>query len=197
MNKQLLKDNYLVIREFISPEEAKRCAKEFREIDSKEYFPGDDQAPNSAAAYNIKPALEIHCNTTHKVSEAAQTFVLPTYCYSRIYKTGCDLKRHIDRAACEVSVTLHLEGDLDWPICIEASDGTSHSVVLNPCDAMIYLGCIAPHWRKRYRGKEYIQFFMHYVRSDGGCAEVYFDKEDKVNNLERIEILTKEYNGLR
>ena len=42
MNKQLLNDNYLVVREFISQEEAKRCAKEFRDIDSKEYFPGDD-----------------------------------------------------------------------------------------------------------------------------------------------------------
>lgn len=197
MNKQLLNDNYLVVREFISQEEAKRCAKEFREIDSKEYFPGDDQAPNSVAAYNIKPALEIHCNSTHKVSEAAETYVLPTYCYSRIYKKGCDLKKHVDRAACEISVTLHLEGDVDWPISIESSDGTSHSVVLNPGDAIIYLGCVAPHWRMRYRGNEYVQFFMHYVRSGGSCAEVYFDKEDKVNNLERIEILTKEYNGLR
>ena len=68
MNKQLLKDNYLVVREFISPEEAARCAREFRELDSQEYFPGDDQAPNSAAKYNVMPALEIHCNTTHKVS---------------------------------------------------------------------------------------------------------------------------------
>ena len=197
MNKQLLRDNYLVVREFISPEEAARCAREFRELDSQEYFPGDDQAPNSAAAYNVMPALEIHCNTTHKVSEAAQTFVLPTYCYSRIYKTGCDLKKHMDRGACEVSVTLHLEGDTDWPISIEASDGTPHSVILKPGDAMIYLGCVAPHWRTRYGGKEYVQFFMHYVRSRGACSDVYFDREDKVNNIERIEMLTQEYNAIR
>lgn len=43
--------------------------------------------------------------------------LIPTYCYSRIYKPGEVLKKHIDRYACEISVTVTLGyiGKI-WPI---------------------------------------------------------------------------------
>jgi hypothetical protein len=48
---------------------------------------------------------------------------------------------------------------------------------LEPGDAMLYLGCVAPHWRNEFSGKEYCQAFMHYVQSDGPFAWAYFDKQ--------------------
>jgi hypothetical protein len=39
--------------------------------------------------------------------------MLPTYSYARIYANGDELKKHRDRPACEVSVTLHLGSVMD------------------------------------------------------------------------------------
>jgi hypothetical protein len=136
----------------------------------------DCQAPNSPAIYNFKPFLELLCEKTLEVSSLIQETVLPTYCYARIYKGPEVLVRHRDRPACEVSLTLHLGGDAEWPIFIQKPDGTEASVTLNPGDAMVYLGCVADHWREQYTGTSYSQVFMHYVRSNGPNAWAYFDR---------------------
>ena len=188
---------FIIIPKFISPERADALGKEYMQFCEDVKETPDPQAELSYSTYGYITFFELLMEKLPEVVEIVGEPLFPTYCYSRIYKTGCDLKKHMDRGACEVSVTLHLEGDTDWPISIEASDGTPHSVILKPGDAMIYLGCVAPHWRTKYRGNEYVQFFMHYVRSRGACADVYFDKEDKLNNIERIEILTQEYDALR
>ena len=70
------------------------------------------------------------------------------------------------------------------PICIETPDGE------DVCgDAMIYLGCIATHWRPKFEGNEYSQFILNYVRSRG-CYGV-----DKLKCDERPDLLKKEYYG--
>ncbi len=56
---------------------------------------------------------------------------------------------------------------------------------------MLYLGCIAPHWRDEYVGKEYAQFFLHYVRSRGSAAVSYFDKG--IVREPKLEKLIEEY----
>ena len=54
--------------------------------------------------------------------------------------------------ACEISLTVNLDGDEEWPIWIETPDGKEVRVSLKPGDAMIYLGCTARHWREEYKG---------------------------------------------
>ena len=41
---------------------------------------------------------------------------------------------------------------------------------------MLYLGCVAPHWRDEFYGTWYAQIFLHYVRSDSPAGLYYFDK---------------------
>lgn len=187
MNTNLIDNNYIVIRQFIPEERALEIAKQFLKDDEENNFEGDTQAPNSAAIYNYKPGLELLCEKVHQVSQEIDEPVLPTYCYSRIYRNGSTLKAHTDRPACEVSVTLHLYGDLPWAIWIKTPEGNTRCVTLNPGDAMVYLGCVAEHWRDIYRGEWYAQMFLHYVRSNGPCAYNYFDKERK-SNLEESMI---------
>ncbi|AGH56233.1 hypothetical protein CPRG_00149 [Synechococcus phage Syn30] len=199
MNKQLLENNYIIVPGFIPAGEALDIAQRFREEDAIWNYPGDDQAPNSASKYNQKDALELLCNQTLQVSNVLGTYVLPSYCYSRIYREDSVLARHMDRPSCEISVTLHLDGDVPWTIYIENSKGEPQSVMLGPGDAMIYLGCIAPHWRDRFFGKEYIQSFLHYVRSDGCMFDNYFDKmrDMNVDSIGLKETLIREYDALR
>lgn len=192
MNSELLQNNYKLIKNFISTKRAIQIYKEFKLCDSFYKFAPDSQAKNSSAVYNYLPALEILCEKTNEVSNILGETVLPTYTYARIYRTNDDLKKHTDRDSCEISLTLHLFGDKPWPIWIETPEGKSKCLILEPGDAMIYLGCVAPHWRDKYVGKEYAQFFLHYVRSRGVCAPSYFDK-NTTNRGENINKLIKEY----
>jgi hypothetical protein len=176
MNQALVDNNYLVVPGFIGKKRAESLRQEFYVLERNGGWEKDPQAPNSPAVYNFKPFLELLCEKTPEVSSLIQEAVLPTYCYARIYKGPEVLTRHKDRHACEVSLTLHLGGDAEWPIFIQRPDGTEASVILNPGDAMLYLGCVADHWREQYTGVEYTQVFMHYVCSNGPNAWAYFDK---------------------
>ena len=69
--------------------------------------------------------------------------VLPTYSYARIYKKGNILPPHVDRKACEISLTVKLDCDIPWDIWISTPTGEKRSIKLGPGDAMIYLGCAA------------------------------------------------------
>lgn len=176
MNKKLIENNYVVLPDFISKERSSNLSFEFLKHCKDNSLGGDEQAPNSFSEYNYTSFLELLCEKTPEVSSVIGESVLPTYAYSRVYKNGSELIRHTDRDACEISLTLHLHGDSNWPIWIETPAGEQRCVELNPGDAMVYLGKIAPHWRERYEGEYYTQVFLHYVRSRGDCAYAYFDK---------------------
>jgi predicted 2-oxoglutarate/Fe(II)-dependent dioxygenase YbiX len=182
MNHKLLKNNYLIIPNFINFHRAKELANDFKVYSENKNSDGDPQAPNSRSEYNYISFLELLCEKTHQVSSILEETVLPTYAYSRVYYGGSVLERHRDRDACEISLTLHLDGDKSWPIFIQTPEGEERSVILEPGDAMMYLGKIADHWRDAYEGDYYTQVFLHYVRSRGDCAYVYFDKDRDKNN---------------
>ena len=192
MKNALIENNYIVLPNFISKERASNLSFEFLKHCKENNLEGDSQAPNSYSAYNYTSFLELLCEKTPEISSAIGETVLPTYAYSRVYKNGSELVRHVDRDACEVSLTLHLHGDSNWPIWIETPSGESRCVELNPGDAMIYLGKIAPHWRETYDGEYYSQVFLHYVRSRGDCAYAYFDKVNETNKPIIKDVVSKE-----
>lgn len=176
MNAQLEQNNFLFIPNFISQDQAQLLQKEFNQLEQTGKYVKDEQAPNSPAIYNFKPFLELLCQKVNDVSALIEEQVLPTYTYARIYKNGEVLTRHRDRPACEISLTVHLGGDAEWPIFINKPSGEEVPFKLNPGDAVIYLGCIAEHWREKFTGQYYSQVFLHYVRSNGSNAWAYFDK---------------------
>lgn len=179
MRLQIIQNNYLYAPEFISSGEASLLAKEFKAYCEKFNIQGDPQAPNSSAAYNYMPFIELLIEKIPKVSEMLGEKVLPTYTYARVYKEGSELARHRDRPACEISLSVNLSKDTDWPIYFQRPDGSETCIELQPGDAVIYLGCQADHWREKFLGTEYTQLFMHYVRSNGPKAWAYFDKRQQ------------------
>ena len=178
MNQKLLDNNYIIIPNFISAYKANKLKDEFVEFSQKNNLEGDDQIPTSSSDYNCISFLELLCEKTPEISEILEETVLPTYTYARVYKNGSVLEKHSDRDSCEISLTLHLGGDRPWLIWIKTPEGEDRSVELNPGDAMMYRGTIAEHWRDEYVGEEYVQVFLHYVRSRGECAYTYFDTEN-------------------
>jgi len=188
MNSALLKNNYILITNFISTERANALAIEYKNYSEQTNTLGDLQAPNSYSNYNYISFLELLCEKTPEVSSLLGETVLPSYAYSRVYKNGSVLEKHVDRDACEISFTIHLGGDKPWLIWIETPTGEKRSVSLNPGDAMIYLGREAPHWRNKYDGEWYAQIFLHYVQSRGDCSYAYFDKCQQKPEVESTKI---------
>lgn len=178
MNSQLEQNNFLFVPNFISQEHAQDLQQKFNDLERTGQCVKDAQAPNSPAIYNFKPFLELLCQKVNDVSNLVEEQVLPTYTYARIYKNGEILARHRDRPACEISLTVHIGGDAVWDISIQKPSFEEATLSLNIGDAMLYLGCVADHWRDQpFTGKNYSQVFLHYVRSNGPNAWAYFDKK--------------------
>ncbi len=177
VNPALTDNNYLRVAGFIEVSRAAALAAEFRELVLAGCYTLDEQSPNSPAIYNFLPFVRLMVEKIPYVSEVCGEPVLPTYTYARIYRHGEALPQHRDRDACEISWTLNLAQDSDWPIYIRRPDGEVAGVSLRPGDAMMYLGCDADHWRDRFDGQEFVQLFMHYVRAQGPRAYAFFDME--------------------
>jgi hypothetical protein len=179
MNQTLVDNNYLVVRGFIDLERVNQLKEWlFNERDAGRLIqdPRSNIGLYGKACQDAIPFLTLLCEKANEVSTLINATVLPTYTYCIIYEAGSQLIKHKDRNACEISLTVHLGGDTDWPIFIQKPDGTEVSIDLNPGDALLYLGCVADHWRESYTGNNYAQVFMHYVCSDGPNAWAYFDK---------------------
>ena len=112
--EELWSNNYTVIPGFLDSCSATELSDEFREFADRENTKGDSQSESSQSVYNYLPFLEILCQKCPEVSIAIGETVLPTYTYARVYKNGATLEGHTDRDACEISLTVHLDGDEDW-----------------------------------------------------------------------------------
>lgn len=179
MRQELEQNNFLFVPNFISLERA-QVLNSWLLLEKNEGRLVDDPRSNyglfGKAYQDAAPFLELLCEKRNEVTNLIGESVLPTYSFCIIYGPESQLIRHLDRPACEISLTVHLGGDADWPIFIKKPSGEEVPFKLNPGDAVIYLGCIAEHWREKFTGQYYSQVFLHYVRSHGSNAWTYFDK---------------------
>ena len=175
IKQKLTEDGFVVIPKFITVEDAQNLFSIYKSCELLNST-ADIQVPNCThAIINLRSFLELLCAKNMEVANLIGEMVFPTYAYSRIYKNGNVLKRHVDRSACEISFSIHLQGDKEWPIYMEKPTGEAVGVVLKPGDAVLYLGCDTPHWRDAYGGEEYGQVFLHYVLSNGKHWDQYFN----------------------
>lgn len=143
----------------------------------KESLSGGD--PTSKYAYYADPLIEVILTASKEaVEDATGKELIPTYSYSRIYQPGEKLSPHVDRPACEISVTVNVatKGEFS-PIYTQYGQNDPEKHVLNPGDAVIYMGCDVMHWRQPLKdGQLNVQFMLHYVDKNGPNAEYAKDK---------------------
>ena len=120
------------------------------------------------------------------ISSIVQKNLLPTYAFCRYYKNGQKLKKHVDREACEYSMTINLgwKAKNPWPILLKTEEGKTRKVHINVGDGLIYKGRDLPHWRKKFKGDHQVQLFLHYVDANGEFANWCFDKRPGLNSLD-------------
>ena len=212
-NEKFDKDGYLVVKDLWDPEELYHPLPEMRgQLNywdkNPEHFNHtevEQQVEGSLARYWHPQYRQIHTGIRLKLEEIIGRKLYNTYYYDRYYFPGQELAKHVDRDACEISVSVHigtnLEGnDAKWPFKIKTPDtytdkkktqvlvpGEERSLSLKPGDGLLYKGCERPHWRdpmpgktKKVFGKKvelyYHQIFFHYVLADGQRAHCAWDR---------------------
>jgi hypothetical protein len=137
----------------------------------------DPQAENSYSFYG-DPVFDTVLNlSNNNVGKCVGLDLTPQYSYWRLYETGNQLKKHKDRASCEISATICLGYDIsnlkdklyNWPMYIDGKP-----IHLNPGDILLYKGCEVEHWRDIFQGLNQAQAFLHYNDNNG----LFYNKYD-------------------
>ncbi|MCK5359014.1 MAG: hypothetical protein KAJ95_00215, partial [Gammaproteobacteria bacterium] len=197
--EDLKRDRYTIVRGFLPPvltQFAYRYAT--MRVTSGQMDTNDRQMPGTPSSYADTFMETLMEMSMPHIAQASGRELYPTYSYFRVYRQGDVLKPHIDRPACEYSVTIclgynngdQLGPDYKWPIYMDGTQDYRHNpekanntplpdegvgALLNPGDAVIYRGCEAKHWREPFPGEHHAQVFIHYVDKNGPYAENRFD----------------------
>ena len=125
-----------------------------------------------------------------------------SYTYYRVYRPGAELKRHKDRASCEISITVCLgtkyigaPQNYNWGMYVDpdsinkpfgkngefiSNNKPGKMIVQNPGDVIVYRGCEVEHWRDVFNaanGSYQVQAFFHFIDKNGPFYPEYeFDK---------------------
>ena len=142
----------------------------------------DHQAPGDFSKYGDPIFDSLLSLGTEKMNELTGKELIPTYSYHRLYTMGTELKRHKDRASCEISTTLCVGydnsnvdaskyPDWDWPMFVGPKDGEKGTdgmpIHMKPGDMIIYRGDAIEHWREPLWGNNHAQVFLHYNEKEG------------------------------
>lgn len=138
-----------------------------------------DPEQTSRFSYYADPLIEVLLEASKEAVEAATgKTLIPTYSYARVYQPGEELKPHVDRPSCEISVTVNVatKGEFS-PIYTKYKGAEPQRHVLSPGDAVIYKGCEVVHWRRPLEADQLnVQFMLHYVDKDGHNASYAKDR---------------------
>lgn len=174
-------NNYLRLNNFLSNDLCQifnYYARFQAEYDHTPEIGADAQIPNSHARYADFFTESLLLALKPRIEQAIGEKLLPTYSYYRVYKRGDQLTPHLDRAACEISMTICTDVN-KWPFYIinayKPDDKAIKTVNLEQGDALIYKGTQVVHWREQLAADQHTQVFLHYVRENGEYAEHVHD----------------------
>tara|TARA_R110000822_G_scaffold53914_3_gene138693 strand:- start:20 stop:634 length:615 start_codon:yes stop_codon:yes gene_type:complete len=171
MNSKLEKHGYFIERNFLNRNTADLlCLYSLKSVQDGISTPGSTDDPiEHKLSWNLgapgHAAFDSLLGTmTDKMIQLCEVELFPSYYYQRIYLEGADMNGHIDRPACQYSCTVNLGQSDQYPIYILDKHTDKYTeALLEPGDAMIYMGCEQRHFRKIYRGDWYSQMFLHWV----------------------------------
>lgn len=198
MNEELRKEfeqnKYIILKKFIDQDQCENGVKRLFDLDKEGKLDnGDLQVGNTSSCVYGDPFFDSLLEEIAPVySELIGKNLEPAYSYARIYRAGAILKEHVDRPACEHSITLCLgySGD-NWPIKFNTNEYT-----LEQGDAALYLGCEIPHSRDDYEPEDpdswVCQVFLHYVDSEGPYKDYKYDERSELGTPS----INKKYNEI-
>lgn len=138
----------------------------------------DIQVPNSFYWYGAFCFESLMVVLQKTIEDTIGKTLYPCYSYARIMGNGAIMKKHKDRPSCQYSSTICIEEDekVPYPIFIENYKGDISEVILHAGDMIFYHGTELNHWRKKFKGTQHIQAFLHYVDANGIYKDYKYDK---------------------
>ena len=206
------KNGYFVIKNLCDPKKLyhelpkeRGTLKWFgKKLSNYKNFGVEQQVEGSLSRYLHPQYSKVHSEVRLILEKFIGRKLYNTYYYDRFYFPGQELTRHLDRPACEISVSVHISSNIkqDWAFFIKTPDGykdstkkevlyygKEESIILKPGDGVVYKGCERPHWRNRMPGfldtklckskldeLYYHQIFFHYVLQDGYRTNFAYDR---------------------
>lgn len=161
-------------------------------------FSPDTQVPNSHAMARDALFESLLFTLLPIMEKSTKLSLCPTYSFCRIYRPGMELRRHVDRESCEISVTICFGYSYDdqkykWPIkIIDGETKDEVAVTQVPGDGLIYRGCELQHWRDKLDVSDnnyQVQAFFHFIDKFGPHYPKYaYEGGDrkKVKKIDRI-----------
>lgn len=175
-------ERYVYVKNFLDDFTTKTISLYFENKINRGEWVIDKNDPITGYSYYADPLIEVLLNSSlETVQEYVGEELYPTYSYSRIYLSGEELKPHIDRPSCEISITVNVAqlGESS-PVYMKSPGKEFNKYFLEPGDALIYYGCEVEHWREKLTESQLnVQFMMHYVKKNGRFNEFKFDKRLK------------------
>jgi len=175
VQKYFEETGYIVLENVMPPDVCNKFVDHMFDLHKRGKLSSDGQCPLSDSIYNDEIFKNALVGLSEPVSNIVGKKLLPSYTYARIYRTGEVLEPHVDRPACEVSITLTLgyKAENIWPIFFDEEKRIS--VVIDVGSAVVYKGCIITHWREVFQGEWQVQLFLHYVDAHGPYASHAYD----------------------
>ena len=172
---------YVLIKNFLDPDSVKTISR-YLEYALKRYpenNQGGGKGDASAISWYADPLIETVLQNSNEEMEKITGYKLfPSYSFTRVYQKGEELTPHVDRPACEISVTCHIAtvGN-PWPVWMQAPGEEPTQYTLEPGDACVYKGCEIKHWRNPATETDInVQMMLHYVNQNGPCAAYKYDQ---------------------
>lgn len=175
------KNKYIKVENALTKREASLCAVAIQydalQRPNQTY---DIITPETQTRYASPMSESILFHIQNIVESKTGLSLLPTYSYNRIYKPGDFLKKHVDRASCEISATINLgylyntnDPSYTWNIWVGGKE-----FVTEPGDLLIYRGMELEHWRDEFvsgEGSWQVQAFLHWVDANGPYKDFMYD----------------------
>ena len=125
----------------------------------------EPQVMGSLSRYKLPIYRSLQNKLKPKLEKIIGKKLMPSFNYDRFYFPGQQLPYHLDRFACEISISMLISTNLDqsqhpWPLWIKkppewnengllVQEGKHVAVTFSePGDAVLYKGCERPHYRE-------------------------------------------------
>jgi hypothetical protein len=172
---------YVLVKGFLDPDSVSVVSRYLENALRRypENNQGGGQGDSSKISYYADPLIEmILADKLAHVEEVTGFKLFPSYSFTRVYQKGEELKAHIDRPGCEISLTCHIATvGKPWPIWMQTPGGEPTEYTLEPGDACVYKGCEIKHWREPATDTDInVQMMLHYVNQNGPNADHKFDR---------------------
>jgi hypothetical protein len=161
---------YLCVRDLLPQPMLEYLKVYYQVLQANGGFRKDNQCPLSLSAGGDPAFDAVLCWINPDVGRLVGFDLAPTYSYTRIYTKGDVLRRHIDRASCEISVTVSIEipkGAGPSILHLKPPNMPETTVEMFEGDGCVYAGTEVEHWREPIPRDGYIQLFLHFINKLG------------------------------